>query len=249
MTRLAAVALLAVGCAVGPDQLQPFPCAADGSCPDQFQFIKNVGCVQAGTCTIKDPSCPSAVPKCAMVYRADIGDSAICLPLTGTLQEGAACTRVASGNDGYGRDNCDKGLYCLDEVANKQPTCRRLCTADADCASPLRCYFQLFATSQTVGVCVPTCTLFGSDCDVGFECHLTTGADRATDWHTYCGGVGVSPAGASCYGGTCTPGYACAPQSPTSYVCTQLCDATHPCANGNRCKPLPDVSNGGSLCF
>jgi hypothetical protein len=88
------------------------------------------------------------------------------------------------------------------------------------------------------GICVPTCTLFGSDCATGFNCS-TLIADM-DDAHLYgtCRQTGTGTAGSACKGGTeCLPDYVCAdPTKSGSDTCISLCDGTHTCTSPATCK-------------
>jgi hypothetical protein len=187
-----------------------------------------------------------ADPKCTVV---DIGPAATpsptprCVPLTGTVGEGGACTRTDVGHD-----NCNLGQFCTSlGTTLGDRHCRRLCHSDGDCVSPEKCAGFL----QNVGVCVRSCTPFSSDCTGGLSCaDIYLDADGVNNFAA-CRSVGASS-------GSCTASTDCVANTvcgatlsvPGSNACNSLCDNAHACTGGLPfCQPITGLPNGGGTCL
>jgi hypothetical protein len=165
------------------------------------------------------------------------------VPLTGTIAEGASCTRIALGND-----NCNKGQFCTSlGTTLGERHCRHLCHGDSDCAVTDRCLGFL----MNEGVCVRACTPFGSDCGAGLTCaDIYLDAD-GTNEVAVCRSLGASTT--SCSANTdCAANLVCTQSIavPGSSSCSALCDNSHACGGiFPICQPLTGLPNGGGYCL
>src|SRR5581483_1437235 len=136
-----------------------------------------------------------------------------------------------------GFDNCQKGLSCSGlGTATGQFACRKFCTADSDCGSASQQCARLTGTAPAVGICVPTCTEFGTSCGAGMTC-----AAIATDVSSTTGNTVrfliCRPIGTGQPGDTCSKTMLCGSDvlcvgsggGAATAQCSPLCDTTHVC--------------------
>jgi hypothetical protein len=162
----------------------------------------------------------------------------MCVAPTGMGMDGAACTRT---NNMVGLDDCSKGLFCSGLGTLMTPPsrhCRKFCNADGDCAMGSQC--AGLVPTPPIGLCVPTCAVFGTTCGAGLDCDSLFVDNDGMSVFFSCRMAGTGAAGASCMNGDqdCVAGAVCLdPTQMNMPKCYTLCDATHPCPAG-ACKPF-----------
>lgn len=173
-----------------------------------------------------------------------------CISVTGQGSAGDNCAREQA--EAIGRDDCGPGLLCFNLGDATTQRCQRYCAGAGDCASGTACvqFLSSILLSQPLGLCAPTCTLFGNDCPagqdcstIGYEASSTLPRNRAP----LCRPTGTAQVGESCQTSLCAPGLMCNPTGGSTPTCAVLCDAQHPCAAGT-CTPLQGFPNGGGYC-
>ncbi len=153
--------------------------------------------------------------------------------------DGEDCSRTKTGFD-----DCARGLACLPSPSGY--TCRKLCSADSDCASAAKCAATTTSGRQ-YGTCFPTCAPFGNDCPGGTCGNAFYDNDNVNTLET-CRAIGAGDAGAPCsVGSDCAANMNCRGASGSSLVCLLQCDSTHPCATGT-CVADQGLANGAGLC-
>jgi hypothetical protein len=193
--------------------------------------------------------CPSG-EKCVPSFAGRGGLSAMCVP-TGSVMEGQPCM-PASGGGNTLNDNCAGGLICDNDGPDSANVCRRVCTADSTCTNGQRCGL-LFNASY--GVCLPTCTAFGTGCPAGNDCSVPfddIAATQASEVGFFvCKKTGSVGAWKPCQKDSdCAAGLACDPQAG----CFPVCDAMHACGDAPgdggvlMCSPLVSQGNGAGYC-
>lgn len=230
--------------AAAPDLAPPADLAATD---DAFQFPPQITCDPiAQDCT--DP----ARPKCSITVDAN-GTLPRCVQSLGAKKEGEACLRLGAGTAAQGHDDCARGLFCTfigaaQALADPPRACRRFCRADKDCGASAMCV-RLDGVDPADGACVPTCTLFGSDCPMGMACAYPTSDVDGADYFATCRSAGAVADGAPCASQLdCGSGSFCLdPSFGNQAACTPICDANHPCARG-KCLALPSLPAGGGIC-
>jgi hypothetical protein len=173
-----------------------------------------------------------------------------CVP-NGTIASGQPC--VVS--DATGLDDCLKGMLCDNDGANAANICRKYCTKSSDCTGANeKC---LAAYNPTWGICLPTCTPYGSDCPSGNSC-ASAFNDFPSSGNTgffVCHQSGTATVYASCSADTdCGDNLLC---DQTYNWCTPICDSTHTCpqapavdggAANITCQPFTNLSSGQGVC-
>lgn len=214
---------------------QDGPGAATPPTPAACDLVAQTGCTPTQKCTIDGGGAVLYQPACRNVP-------------TEAAADGEACTRP--GNI-PGEDTCGKGLFCtfwgLPAGSPQARWCRRLCVADTDCASGDRCQ-SFVGPAPGSGVCIPGCDPFADTCPENAHC---IGERAATDRSAAfgCARVGPTALGAECGSRNdgCVAGAMCTPSSSDGVErCAALCDATHPCPEGQACEPLPNPHVGAS---
>lgn len=162
-----------------------------------------------------------------------------CVP-SGAVADGAACAR-AGGR--VGAEDCAQGLFCANynNATAASRTCQRLCRSASDCRAGEGCV-SVTDTPRT-GVCLPPCTLNGTDCAAG-TCRPVNTFQSATTtaFVNGCFPVGAAAAGASCaQSPDCGANLAC-----RGGVCRAVCDATHACPMGQSCMAYTGTNPAGS---
>ena len=185
-----------------------------------------------GLCCLSSSTC-SADAACTLVaIGAGPPVTTACVERTGTVAEGAACTRGASG-----ADDCASGLYCTGLVAL---TCRTLCRSDAECDGTEVCIAP--GTVPALGFCAASCDVFAPGaCGAGLGCQpVATHPEVArTRLGGSCARVGTAALDAPCELEGCVDGLVCARNALLELRCATPCDAGHPCAAGS-CVPLAE---------
>jgi hypothetical protein len=213
-------------------------------------------CPSSGdNCTVSDPwvvDCLPFVNGSLGYYCSETGE---CRPKPTAVQpRGGPCSLPRGGTV---ISVCTPGTVCLD-LANNQyapalaahPTCRAICRSDAACNAGEKC--MLISPASGDGVCVESCTLFGSDCPAGQTCNIEVlDADGASGFAA-CGIAGSIPVGGICDYSTkaaCAPGSYCnQTDNWQHYYCLPLCDDDHPCNGSLRCAVMPGLPKHGGLC-
>lgn len=248
------------GCVYLAD-LEPFPCATDGSCPQGYGCLhgdcRSLGaiaeaapfpCGRDGSCP--DPlrclpeigcavvnECDAFAQNCESGHRCDtivVNEERLeqCVP-DGDVDEGGVCER-----DEYGFDNCRAGLTCvkhLTQDGSERPTrCREFCggTDSVPCDAPDRaCRYQ---PDGAIVTCVETCDP-GAECAYGYSCVPLSSFDDG-----YCAPTGTGAQDAPCmYNADCAPRSYCRFDGTVDDVgrCVQLCgNWGGACAAGYECQ-------------
>jgi hypothetical protein len=168
----------------------------------------------------------------------------------GTVAEGQPCTSM------FGKtvnDNCVAGTMCDNDGPGSTYVCRKVCTDDSGCTSGARCGIVL---TRKWGLCLPTCTPFGSDCPAGNDCSSTFDDITATQTNEVgffvCKLTGAAAEWAKCQKDSdCGAGLWC---DARGNGCTPNCDATHACPAAPTdmgtisCQPLASQPNGAGYC-
>ena len=200
-------------------------------------------------CSVVGQDCPGA-DKCTMTEVQGARSNACVAPTgAGDKTLGQGCTRDPQG---IGYDDCAAGLLCTFLPAtNPSPFfCRQLCEKSGDCAGPERCHNLGTGPNVRAGVCLPTCTLWGTGCAANQECRIDEDP-LATGTNAFCWDVTVAVAA---LGEACGAQHACvgpdvfcdglpAPWEtlePSVYgTCRATCDDAHACADSSTtCKPI-----------
>jgi hypothetical protein len=184
------------------------------------------GLTGAQTCSVVKQDCPSGqkcVPKVQGAGLTVVGSTCVA---NGTVAEGQPCVMVPSS--GLLNDNCLAGSVCDNTGGDSSLHCRKSCTATVACSSAdLKC---AAVYTGDWGLCVPSCTPFGSDCPMGNDCSTTFDAvsQTANSGVFVCKTTGMGALGASCMGDTdCGANLAC-----VGPRCAPICDTAHQCAQG-----------------
>ncbi len=197
-------------------------------------------------CSTLQQDCPGPNQKCNFVIVKQEYTEA-CVDLIGNKGLSEACMRTAPGDEGDGHDNCQKGFYCSDygtyRPLSPERHCRKFCSKNSDCAPKQAC----FDITETVGLCAPTCTPFGSDCAGDLNC-----SDWAGDVNskvTYlCRQPGLGKPGEECPDDGCIQDAICLLEGNGMSYCYKLCNAQHPCPRGTTCKAVLGDANNGTAC-
>lgn len=257
--KRAAVLLLLFACGKDLDQLRPFPCARDGTCPSQMLCVENV-CEVWETCELvsaRNTCTTPGTPRCAMLPEPVPSTSytTVCIPPSGSLHVDDVCTTPLSSSP----DACPAGSVCYNEnIAGGaiEPTshCRMFCSSDSDCTPFHRCILAFtgpgFAQIAD-GVCEPTCAAFGTCSETSHHCDAVeaftgTGAGVLT-----CRSNGSVAAGGNCSTANCAPGLLCIPGiQPFQSVptCRVPCDPSHLCASGTCETSAFTLDDGAGFC-
>ena len=177
-----------------------------------------------------------------------------CVPTFGNVPKDGVCKRQC-GIEGcsstiLGYDDCAPGAYCsgFGTLNSDSPNrhCRAFCRSDADCGTPSQKCMVFDLAIEPVGICVPTCMPFGSDCPSGYGCATVLDdlidafpGSRIANLSYSCRTAGKVALGLPCPNGDqdCVADAVCFdPTAAGVGVCTALCDVTHPCAAGLACK-------------
>jgi hypothetical protein len=208
-----------------------------------------------GTCDpVAQTGCTAPSTKCTAVDDGTgVGTMPGCVTPSGTAAADDSCTRDSETPAGVGHDSCAAGSYCSGYGSLSSPPdrhCRKFCADDTGCPTGHKCMALIVDPSGSPldGICVPTCTLFGTDCPSGLNCGVTSLDEDGSNVIFSCRQVGTAAVGAPCVtsGGTAGPApYDCvadslcfdpAGGSGTAFVCNGLCDGTHTCPTGKTCN-------------
>jgi hypothetical protein len=194
----------------------------------------------------------SAAATCDVVMQSGCGPGQKCIPAVdpntgrvagacvpnGTVAIGGACSTAGSTQTTF-TDNCVAGAFCDNDGPNSTNTCRKVCSADSTCASTEKCGIIL---TRRWGICLPTCTLGGTDCPASNDCSVPFddifSSNTMSLGFFVCKKTGTSPAFANCNADTdCGGGLFCN-FGNTSNFCSPTCDSQHAC-------PTPPAVDGG----
>jgi hypothetical protein len=148
---LLGITLATTGCAKSAEDLSPFPCAEDHTCPGTLVCAGDE-CLPHTACDVLHQDCADEErDRCTVVPWMDGDQVAECVPSTGSIPEHGPCTGADTGRDG-----CQSGFYCFNAFAPKGAgTCIRLCLSDADCRDNTNCVHVFTAPSASeVGLCI-----------------------------------------------------------------------------------------------
>jgi hypothetical protein len=186
-----------------------------------------------GSCSVLKQDCTGGQKCIPLIQGANatvVGTT--CVP-NGTVAEGMACVQVS--NNTQLNDNCVAGTVCDNTGNDSTLHCRKYCDATTKCGTGSAC---AAVYTSNWGLCVPSCTPFGTDCPTGNDCSTTFDAVSATtnSGVFVCKTTGMGKAGAMCMGDTdCGPSLQC-----VGPVCTPICDSAHQC-------PMTMTADGGTL--
>ena len=179
----------------------------------------------------------------------------ICVP-NGTVPEGQPCT-PSNANGNELNDNCVAGTVCDNDGPNSANACRKVCTADSSCSGTDKC--GLLYTRQW-GLCLPTCTEYGSECGANNDCSVPFD-DIASTQQTAVGFFVCKLTGSGALYTGCNQDSDCAAGLACDYNngwCAQACDDTHTCTQppatdggttSVSCYGYTNLSNGGGFCM
>lgn len=180
-----------------------------------------------------------------------------CVPETGMVAEGGACLRVGSGNNGVGHDDCAIGLFCsglglpadaTGEALMRQ--CRAFCRDSSTCTAPQECLAIGELTPQD-GLCVDTCTAFGTDCTGGMWCR--PGVTTTDELRGTCSTPGPVGLMGDCSVDQCQADMVCLTTTATGEsACYALCDIAGvdaPCTvAGQMCRGVNGLAPQVGVC-
>lgn len=200
---------------------QALPAGATSACCD----VLGQSCGAGSKCTLGDPA------------EQLTTNFSLCEAAGGAVAKGAACTRNASGED-----DCAPGLLCTDEAkAANSGACREFCAKASDCGASELCLAYIY-TSPLTGLCVPTCTPFGNDCEAGSTCRGRTVLDNEGLVDYSGNGFACGHTGALAVGELCTQQWDCGANARCGIDqfgdkrCVSYCDDAHPCNGGQFCS-------------
>lgn len=233
---------------------------------DDLDCQREPACYSTGSCNGAPCPCDVLAQDCANPGErcwpgGEFAKDGACYPI-GPQGQGDPCEEPPVD----GPLACAKGLICVAQDEQDQPTCRALCGSSADCQTDESCYLLELIPVTTVdyGVCVPTsttpppppppCDVFAQDCG--------DAADMCVPQQA--GGNICVPGGSGAGGSQCTaaedclPGLMCAALVGTSpgqlYFgfgdirggnCLPLCAPASPaCPPGTTCSPVLDSYSG-----
>lgn len=223
--------------------------------------------------------------RCALMQTGDGIAGGQCTQQYGESPEGSQCDVHFLVDDGFGYFTggtlgphfpnedvmCAAGLIChnlpmLNSAQAGPGTCQRFCKADGDCGSrrcidafgPAVTTTNISLTDGKLGVCLPSCTLFGSpsgcEAQQGTVCQPVMAVGSTLVAFGICrkpgGPSGGTDEGRLCAEGTpCPSGYGCLPDG-NSMTCRKLCKTgTVGCAAGQACNTTDfQISNGVGIC-
>jgi hypothetical protein len=170
--------------------------------------------------------------KCTLVSE-DPGYRSSCVPDRGTLDIGASCERRVRGDD-----DCAIGGFCSPVGQGfarvNRLVCQRLCSSSSQCQDGEACLKLL--SDETVGVCVPTCTVFADEQCARDELRCATAPEAGGAYFGYCEIFGNLVEDEACtLSSQCGRGLSCELESRR---CRYSCDQAHPCPDERRCVPL-----------
>jgi hypothetical protein len=234
--------------------------AVAGGCSNETVNIPGVDMKASGADMAMGSSDSGASGMCDLIKQdCPMGQKCVAANV-GTQQNpmlGTECVPLASMVVGLnqtcmramGMDNCDKGLSCSTVGAPAgMRVCLKVCAAGTDCPSTEKCVAGFGA-----GVCVKSCTPFGSDCASGMTCSSFQ-SDIASTMNNdiivpVCRTIGTTMLGGTCMRSSeCGANAGCLTDTGT---CAQICDDTHICrtidhdAGMPTCTPLAEGSSLG----
>ncbi len=203
-------------------------------------------------CNTTSQNCQDpVVSKCTVIFNGATFETE-CLAPTGTLAEGDTCVRDAEGNTGVGHDPCAAGLFCsgigLPIGPPPERACRKFCDSNLNCTVANQECLSLDGDGALQGICVPTCTLFGTDCQAGMSCSISINNNGADGMGT-CRTDGIGMSGNTCDANTdCATNMNCISDGAGGGICAALCDAAHACPGGMACTAVSPLPNQGGFC-
>lgn len=231
----ALLALWLVGCAKELSELQPFPCAKDGTCPGGLSCIPNLGCAQPQV----DTPCTRAT-RCDLAAPGAQCTFGVCAPECGGATSpsrgcgnGRVCSHASAPGacllDCGGGQSCPGGLVCKPLWYQGRRACMPPTEGPPACASfergasCTRCGSSRFSTVQCTGFTCPE----NATCGANRTCVCGTGYAPQTCDGRACGG---SPNPCTGYAWWCKPNTA--PPAPSCSADPQLVSGTCRCWDG-----------------
>lgn len=220
--------------------------ATDAGCSSTFTR-KEVPDGRSLCCDVTDTQHCGAGAKCTLIRTFAGGPSVTsCVSTTGALALGEPCARTGTPPFDLGHDECAAGLICANTLsaAIDQRACQRMCPGNSECGASSACYGPTNLSIPPIGICVPTCHAFGTDCPTNTACTLApTMSATAGKPDAICLRFGPATVGDACDEATdCAPGTACRVE-PGGNKCRTLCDGTHPCTTGS-CSAIETTTTG-----
>jgi hypothetical protein len=249
-TTILSLSIIAAGCG-GSDLNNGNPDMAMQVSPGDMAMQMSPGDMAGGgaACNITSQNCSNtSMPRCTIQVTGAgtmMQMSTLTCAADGTVARDAACTFDSSG-----LDDCLKGTICSATGSATGTVCRKVCVADSDCGTQ-KCARRGGGggggTTNNFGICVPTCTEFGSDCGAG-TCAASATSITSSTGNTVrfltCRALGTGNPGDSCSRTMpCGANMLCigAGGGAATAQCSPLCDsATH------TCPVLSGVPDGGT---
>jgi hypothetical protein len=244
--------MMAFSAACGGDDPAPLKPLPDGGIvlPPDANIGPDAGQNTARCDTANQTGCADpGMPKCTVALTGNNMWSNTCRAQTGTVAEGAKCARALEGAPGVGNDDCAKGAYCTalgnvdGSIGPGNRFCRKFCRSSGSCGGAFSCV-SLSDLNPPDGICIDTCTLWGTDCDVA-KAWCSPARDingEATGW---CIARGTKKVGESCGGDiACDANAICivTQDMPNDGICRAMCDIpagggtpAHPCGPMETC--------------
>jgi hypothetical protein len=177
-------------------------------------------------CDVMKQDCANpATPRCEVVRDPTSGIFTSRCTADGTVDEGQPCTQESDGTD-----DCKHGLTCT-VFGGPSPACRRLCNTDNECGSTNVCVHH---PNRFAGMCLPPCTVFGSDCQAGLTCRPAQDDQYALrkDGKGYCLPDSLNTVAPN---GGCVADDQCEGAAYCFFAgwCKQVCDTSHACTGGS----------------
>jgi hypothetical protein len=160
---------IAIACAERLEDLAPFPCANDGTCPPSYSCIKDVGCKRGSTL---DRACEPRGAGCAEGTCVGGICARHCGPSDRVCDPGRICSYPPPGEsaplahcllDCTTTDTCPEGLECFPLYDDKKAcvTTASKRSIDRACATPADC-LRAGVTFLPISCARGTCALFCS---------------------------------------------------------------------------------------
>jgi len=202
-------------------------------------------------CNILSQNCAdSSMPRCTIQVTGAgtmMQSSSLACSADGTIARDAACTFDANGFD-----DCLKGNICTTTGSSTTSgMCRKVCASDNDCGAQ-RCARRGGGggggTTSSFGVCIPTCTEFGTECGTGATC-AQSASDIQMQNGTTVRFLTCRPTGTGMPGDSCSRTMPCGADmlclgqggGGATAQCSPLCDGTH-----MTCTMLAGQPDGGA---
>lgn len=244
-TTTFALVMLAAGCGGGDNGNNANDMAMAIS-PDMATGGGGVDMAGTSACNALSQNCPDpSMPKCTYTITGTGMSAMVNFVCTadGTVARDQACTIDVTTT----LDNCQKGLICTGTGAVNATMCRKICANDNDCGGTQKCARSRISSS--FGLCIPTCTEFGTTCGTGGTCANSSTDISSTTGNTVrfltCRAIGTGMPGDACSRSMpCGENMLCIGSGggAATAQCSPLCDSS----GSHNCPTLPGVPDGGT---